>query len=194
MTIPGSASIVLSASLWFPCLGGCDSLAGDYRLLLEADQGGRQPLGEVAIFEAQGGGFGYRIVWDDARFENHFLSMRPFKCLPHPSRMICRLPYPYALQRRITETDLTDLEYDLLFLHRAPGEYGINAWNGLYFRLHRDDGRLTGELRETDLNVLQAPPPEGVTRPIDPQQIYPASESLWPRRLLFEPRRSEVGS
>jgi hypothetical protein len=190
---PSSASFVLSLALWFPVQAAWAFLAGDYRLILEDDRGERLPLGEVR-FRPAASGFAYRIDWDETRFENHFLSMRPFKCLRHPRRMICRLPYPYALQRRITETDLTDLEYDLLFLHRAPGEYGINAWNGLYFRLHLDGERLIGELGETDLNVLQAPPPEGVTRPIDPQQIYPAAESLWPRRLLFEPRPSEAGS
>jgi hypothetical protein len=151
-------------------------------------------LAEVRIRKAEEGGFSYRISWDDSRFENHFLSMRPFKCLPHPRRMICRLPYPYDLQRRIAETDLTDLEYDLLFLHRAPGEYGINAWNGLYFKLTREDGNLLGELHETDLNVLQAPPETGLRYPIDPQQIYPASEALWPRRILLEPLSDEAGS
>ncbi len=193
MTIPGSASIVLSACLLFPVQGAWAALAGDYRLSLEDDQGQRQALGEVRIRKAERG-FSYRIAWDDARFENHFLSMRPFKCLPHPRRMICRLPYPYNLPRLISETDLTDLEYDLLFLHKAPGEYGINAWNGLYFKLTREEGKLVGELHETDLNVLQAPPEAGVQYPIDPQQIYPASEALWPRRILLEPLSAEVDS
>ncbi len=193
MTIPGSASIVLSACLLFPVQGAWASLAGDYRLSLEDDQGQRQPLGEVRISRIESG-FSYRIAWDETRFENQFLSMRPFKCLPHPRRMICRLPYPYDLPRRISQADLTDLEYDLLFLHKAPGEYGINAWNGLYFKLRQQGRGLIGELHETDLNVLQAPPEAGVLRPIDPQEIYPASEALWPRRILLELLSAEVGS
>jgi hypothetical protein len=193
VTIPGSACIVLSLCLVFTVQGGWASLSGVYRLTLEDAQGDRQTLGEVKITPAQGG-FSYRIVWDHERFENHFLSMRPFKCLPHPQRMICRLPYPYHLPRIISQERFTDLEYDLLFLHKVPGEYGINAWNGLYFKLGREQGNLVGELQETDLNVLQAPPEAGVAYPIDPQEIHPASEKLWPRRLLLEPIVDEVDS
>jgi hypothetical protein len=179
--------------LLIPLQGALASLVGDYRLSLEDSQGERQPLAEVEIRQAEKG-YSYQIEWDDTRFENHFLSMRPFKCLPHAQRMICRLPYPYELKRRITAEDLTDLEYDLLFLHKLPGEYGINAWNGLYFKLARTNESLIGELQETDLNVLQAPPEAGVLRPIDPQEIHPASDNLWPRRILLEPLPAESGS
>jgi hypothetical protein len=189
---PGSASIVLSAALLFPAQALCAGLAGNYRLWLEDADGDRRELAGVQIRQNQEG-FSYRIDWDDSRFENHFLSMRPFKCLSHPQRLICRLPYPYSLSRVITESDFVALEYDLLFLHKVPGEYGINAWNGLYFKLHREDGALVGVLHETDLNVLQAPPDEGVEHPIDPQEIYPASEALWPRRLRLDPLTGEAG-
>ncbi len=190
MTIPNSASIVLSLLLLLPAAAAWSAIAGSYQLFLEDKGGRRQALAEVHVAPVEAG-FSYRIDWDESRFENHFLSMRPFKCLPHPQRMICRLAYPYPLQRLITESDLTDLEYDLLFLHKAPGEYGINAWNGLYYQLRAADGGLIGELRETDLNVLQAPPEEGDLRPIDPQQLYEASENLWPRRILLKPLTSD---
>jgi len=81
---------------------------------------------------------------------------------------------------------LTDLEYDLLFLHKTHQEYGIDAWNGLYFKLAVSGDGLTGELRETDLNVLQAPPEDGDLRPIDPNELYEPSDKHWPRRVLIE--------
>ena len=182
-----SAYVALSASICLTSGSATADLAGDYRLSLENETGERQHLAQVEIRQAEQGGFSYWIDWLEAPFENHFLSMRPFKCLPHPQRMICRLPYPYEIKRRITESDLTDLEYDLLFLHKVPGEYGIKSWNGLYYVLKMAGRDLVGELHETDLNVLQAPPEDGDLWPIDPLEIHPASDTLWPRRILLEP-------
>ena len=73
----------------------------------------------------------------------------------------------------------------MLFLHKTPQEYGINAWNGLYFKLAENDEGLVGELRETDLNVLQAPPEDGDLRPINPHELYEPSDKHWPRRVLI---------
>jgi hypothetical protein len=131
-------------------------------------------------------GYRTRIELNDAVFEDQFLSMRPFKCLPHPQQMLCYLPYPYELPRRITDADLTDLEYDLLFLHKTPSSYGIDAWNGFYFELQREAEGFVGKLRETDLNVLAAPPRKGELRPIKRNALYEASDTHWPRRILIE--------
>ncbi len=130
---------------------------------------------------------GYRseVVLDDSRFEDHFLSMRPFKCVPHAKQMICHLPYPYVNRRHITEHDLTDLEYDLLFLHKRPEEYGIDAWNGFYYELRVSDGGIVGELRETDLNVLAVPPATGERRPIGKADLHPAADAHWPQRITI---------
>lgn len=189
--IRNSVNVALSASLLLIAQAAVADLAGAYLLSLEDSEGRKLPLAQVQI-RPQGADFSYQIDWHETQFENHFLSMRPFKCLPHAQRMICRLPYPYQLNRRISENDLTDLEYDLLFLHKAPGEYGINGWNGLYYKLHSGGGGLLGELQETDLNVLQAPPEDGDLRPIDPMEIHPASDNLWPRRILIEPSEAVV--
>jgi hypothetical protein len=159
---------------------------GDFSIRLQDRQGEAYDLGILELRQAGQHSYSYEIHWDENRFENHFLSMRPFKCVPHPVQLICHLPYPYEIHRVITEKDLTDLEYDLLFLHKLPNEYGISGWNGLYYRLSITDSGLAGELRETDLNVLQAPPEDGSRRPIDPAELYEASDKHWPRRLLIE--------
>ncbi len=103
----------------------------------------------------------------DARFQDEFLSMRPFRCLPDTKEMWCYLAYPYTNKHEISRSDLQDLEYDLLFLFKPPKGYGIDAWNGLYFKLElQPDGSLKGQLHETDMNVLAVPPEASVLRPI----------------------------
>ncbi|MES9854364.1 MAG: hypothetical protein ABW170_21335 [Candidatus Thiodiazotropha sp. L084R] len=189
--IRNSVNVALSVYLLLLAQSAVADLAGEYRLSLEDSEGNKSLLAQILIRQ-EGSEYSYQIDWHETQFENHFLSMRPFKCLPHARRMICRLPYPYQLNRRITEKDLTDLEYDILFLHKAPGEYGINAWNGLYYKLQTGAGGLLGELHEVDLNVLQAPPEDGDLRPIDPMEIHPASDNLWPRRILIEPANGAV--
>ncbi|MCP3869187.1 MAG: hypothetical protein GY703_14020 [Gammaproteobacteria bacterium] len=164
---------------------GPSALADVYNIRLVDDRGSLTDLG---TFELSGpkDNRHYRIDWDENHFESHFLSMRPFKCLPHPTQLICHLPYPYENRRSIRDGDLTDLEYDTLFLFKAPGEYGINAWNGLYFKYRQTERGFEGDLFETDLNVLQAPPEKGNLRPIDPGELYEASDKHWPRRMVIE--------
>ncbi|MEW8690736.1 MAG: hypothetical protein AB2535_06590 [Candidatus Thiodiazotropha endolucinida] len=166
--------------------GAVEAVDERYRIHAENQQQELISLGTL-ILQDSAHDHGYRIEWDEAQFENHFLSMRPFKCLPHPVQLICHLPYPYEIKRKIGNEDLTDLEYDMLFLHKSPQEYGINAWNGLYFKFQRDRNGFVGELRETDLNVLQAPPEEGDLRPIDPDALYEPSDKHWLRRIIIEP-------
>ncbi|GAB3677072.1 hypothetical protein [Salinisphaera aquimarina] len=108
----------------------------------------------------------YRLRYRDAPFAPHFLSMRPFQCLPAPPRLQCHLPYPYENGRRITDVDLGDLEYDLLFLVKQADEFGVDFWNGRYYRLAWEDDAIVGVAMATDMNILASSPPEGETRPI----------------------------
>ncbi len=141
---------------------------------------------EIGTLEAapEDDGYRIRVILDNSKFEEQFLSMRPFKCLPHAAQVLCYLAYPYDNPRFVTKDDVTDLEYDLLFLHKTPQEYGIDAWNGLYYDLTMTDNGFEGELKETDLNVLAAPPDE--PRPIKDTDLYPASEKHWPRRITIQ--------
>lgn len=103
----------------------------------------------------------------DGPFQDEFLSMRPFRCLPDTKEMWCHLAYPYDVKNVISVEDLQDLEYAVLFLFKPPKGYGIDAWNGLYFKLDLDqNGNLSGNVHETDMNVLAVPPDDGELRPI----------------------------
>lgn len=100
-------------------------------------------------------------------FNDHFLSMRPFRCIEHPSEWYCYLPYPYEIEATVAANDFTDLEYQLLFIRKRSSEFGIDAWNGLYYKLEAQaSGEIRGRVFEGDLNIL-AEPPEPDSRPID---------------------------
>ena len=118
----------------------------------------------------------FKIKWDDTKFSEHFLSMRPFKCIDG-AQTVCHLGYPYKTKNRISNTDLQDLEYGLLFLHKNEKEYGINFWNGVYYRLKKqENGSITGTVWETDMNELASPPAKEYDRPIGGADLVEGAE------------------
>jgi hypothetical protein len=124
------------------------------------------------------------VQLDDEIFEEKFLSMRPFKCMETPGLTLCHLQYPYEPPIPRHTQDLLPIEYSLLFLHKSPREYGINAWNGLYYRLERVNGGFDGTLHEVDLNVLASPPAPGGEPPVTYDSLYPAEAGKYPYPLL----------
>jgi hypothetical protein len=103
--------------------------------------------------------FGVNVDMDCPVFEDQFLSMRPFRCLTESAEWFCYLLYPYHLKKTITPDDLSELEYQLLFIWKSPKNFGIDAWNGVYYQLTpNDDGSISGQLLQGDLNVLASPP------------------------------------
>lgn len=124
-------------------------------------------IGQVIFTAEQQGRYTVAVSIDGPDFEDQFLSMRPFRCLTKDSEWFCHLPYPYELSRTVSFEDLTELEYQLLFIWKSPRNFGIDAWNGVYYKLAlQEDMTLRGSLLQGDLNVL-ADPPEPFSRPID---------------------------
>lgn len=122
----------------------------------------------------------YAVAWEESLFEDHFLSMRPFRCLGGGAQLWCRVPYPYEIRRQLRPGDATDLEYDLLFVWKTAGSYGIDLWNGVYFVLDEAGaahggadgaGPWTGLQHDYDMNALGVPPPAGELRPIAPDAL-----------------------
>lgn len=181
----GAAALVVAACGVAPAAGKAAeaALSGEKVIYLQPAKGAEIAVGRIA-FQPAGDGARYRIVWEDARFSDQFLSMRPFKCLEGPAKLWCRVPYPYAIKRRVSAQDLTDLEYDLLFVWKGAGDYGINMWNGVYYRLSLGPNGLTGRLQEIDLDVLAAPPPTGELRPIAASDLEAGDpDSHWLPRI-----------
>ncbi len=140
--------------------------SGKRDIALVAADGVSKRIGSV-VFTPKEDGAEISVSIDGADFQDEFLSMRPFRCLPDRKEVWCHLAYPYKLRGRVTASDLTDLEYALLFLFKPPGDYGINAWNGLYFKLSLGaDGVISGAVHEVDLNVLAVPPEQDFARPV----------------------------
>ena len=128
----------------------------------------------------------YSVEMQDAAFADHFLSMRPFKCLEGPEKNWCHVPYPYEINRNISH-DLTDLEYDFLFLWKGKTEYGINMWNGVYYRIEEDGAALRGIMHEMDMDLLSAPPDAGVLRPLRAQDIHESDpDGHWLPTMIIE--------
>jgi hypothetical protein len=156
----------VAASFVLPAAAAPKLPSGAKTITAIAPSGAKEVIGHVT-FIADGDGAKIDVAMDGAKFKDEFLSMRPFRCISGTKRMLCHLEYPYATAKRITATDLVDLEYALMFLWRTYDKVSIDAWNGLYYKFKlNDDGSLSGELHEADYNPLASPPPAGVTRPI----------------------------
>lgn len=141
-------------------------LSGDKKIFLVGRDGENLEIGQVK-FQPEGAVSNFDITIDESKFEVYFLSMRNFRCLKTGKNKICYLPYPYKIRNQVRKDDLTDLEYQLLFILVHAGESGINAWNGIYYNMSLGkDGKITGQLMESDLNVLAVPPDKDYARPI----------------------------
>lgn len=164
-------SIVLACTFQFSMI----SLAENYSITLIGNSNEAFNIGMLTTEEAVGGITAYKIKWKTDKFEEHFLSMRPFKCIPGGEKLWCHTPYPYDIKRQISEKDITDLEYDLIFVWKPEGEYGINLWNGVYYQLESTAFGWKGTMQEYDLNILGIPPEKGELRPINAKDLHEAS-------------------
>lgn len=152
------------------------------------DQQNETKVGDVQFTDTGDGKTAVKVEMDNDQFTDHFLSMRPFRCIEGQTEWFCYLQYPYDLRSIITAEDLSDLEYQLLFIHKKPTEFGIDAWNGLYYKLEVEaGGTITGTLLEGDLNSLQSPPSEKYAKPIDLSEFIPANTSsrLFPTLRIY---------
>ncbi|WP_424971247.1 hypothetical protein [Dinoroseobacter sp. S76] len=171
--VAGAACLILAT----PDAGAAETRA----VYLEAQDGERLAIADLVVEDGA-----YDLTLRDGPFSDHFLSMRPFKCLTGAEKHWCYVPYPYENARNIG-SELTDLEYDLLFLWKGAGEYGINMWNGVYYKLEAEGDRLVGVMHEMDMDILSAPPEDGNLRPVREMDLEPADpDSHWLPRLVIE--------
>lgn len=154
---------------------------GDMPINLITQDGEAIEIGTLALRSGTDG-IEYDLALSSEPFGDHFLSMRPFKCIDRGVQTICHLPYPYPLKGQIAEDDFRDLEYRLMFLFKAKGEYGISFENGYIFKLRRDGDGFVGTLHEADMNQLASPPPKGVIYPFGEFDLFEV-EGPWIREL-----------
>jgi hypothetical protein len=144
------------------------------------------PLGTVEFKPLANGSSSFKLTMDHARFTDHFLSMKEFKCLEAPEEVVCHVPYPYKNPAVVADKDYAWLEHHLLFLFKQPRDFGAKLWNGLYYRLERDEAGLIGIPQAVDLNLISAPPDDLTTPPYGvAQRDDIAAGSRWISRLLI---------
>lgn len=181
----------ISALKWIAAtcalMAGLSAHGAEHTIRLHPSQGDPIVAGTVSI----DGGGGFQVIWDDDKFGDYFLSMRPFKCLEGADKLWCRVAYPYENRRSLAGGDATDLEYDLLFVWKNAADYGIDMWNGVYYRLMAEEGGWTGVMHEMDMDMLAAPPEDGTLRPITHGDLEPGDpDSHWLPKLTIMPEAS----
>ena len=171
---PRRATLAAGLLLAFPAFGQDGLADGGYRVTLEDAAGQGIEIARVTVSDGT-----YSVAMTPAPFTEHFLSMRPFRCLEGADKHWCHVPYPYAIARDL-RAGAVDLEYDFLFLWKNATDYGINMWNGVYYVLGPGPGGLTGQMHEIDMDILSAPPGPGEMRPIGADDLHAADpDSHW---------------
>jgi hypothetical protein len=138
---------------------------GTKQINLLDNKGKKLAIGSI-IFSTKNNRINYEINLEHKLFKDYFLSMKEMKCLEGPE-LWCHLAYPYNNPRKITQTDLTWLSHDFLFMYKKSSEFGANFYNGIYYDFTLESGsRLIGTAMALDLNLLASPPEDITTPPI----------------------------
>lgn len=174
---------LISLSLAVPVAIAAADLAGTRTVRLHGQGGDVKVLGTVT-FTPQGDGYAFRFALDPAVFEERFLAMRPFDCLDGETISLCH--FPYAAPQRITASDLTDLEYQFMFLQKPRASVSLDPQNGIYYEMRVVDGRIEGVLREVDMAPIVAP--DGYqARPIKRADLFAVDTGgKWLPRLTID--------
>ncbi|TXG94871.1 MAG: hypothetical protein E6R09_16575 [Rhodocyclaceae bacterium] len=170
-------ALPLSAAAW--------DLAGSKVIKLQTRDGQSIVLGTVD-FKPKADASTFDLHLDHAKMKDFFLSMKEFKCL-EGEEIQCHVPYPYPNPGTITRQDLRWLEHSLLFLFKAPKDFGAKLWNGLYYKMEITDKGIVGTPQAIDLVQIGAPPADTSIPPYGPgdrSEIPP--NSRWISGLTIE--------
>jgi len=158
--------------LFYSIVGVAGSIDGEKKVFLESSKGDLLHIANIKL-ETTADKIFYTLTISDEPFSNQFLSMRPFQCIMGSKQVMCHVPYPYSKKGHITKVDLSTLSYDLLFLHKSPSEYGINLWNGMFYKLTIKENTIVGTVYEVDMNII-ASPPDNKDVPFAEDEIFEA--------------------
>ncbi len=143
-----------------------DALEGKKQIFMLDKQGNEIVVGDVS-FKPQADGSSYKLHMDHAKFQDYFLSMKEMKCLEGGPELMCHLPYPYKQPHIVTESDLSWLSHDLLFMFKKKEDFGANFWNGVYYNMRVEGGVIKGQAEAVDLNLLASPPDDLTVPPMN---------------------------
>lgn len=157
MTRARAAGLVLALAGSAGAAWGFD-FRGERPVIAVTADGQRTRIGAVAFTPQPSGLAHFRVRLDPRILQDHFLSMREFKCLPGRPEITCAVPYPYEQPSVAGPSSLDWLEHSLLFFFKQPRDYGAKLWNGVIFRFTVTADALVGEPQAIDLNRLGVPP------------------------------------
>jgi hypothetical protein len=171
-----------------PAGAQADVLSGKRSIALSNADGERIVIGEVTFTPEPDGRSRFRIVLDE-KLGEYFLAMRPFRCLTGPKQRLCNFPVENEAPL-VSSTDLTPLEYALMFMHTLPAALHVNPFNGAYYRMKINGERIEGRQHDVDMDPFIAPttvPLERRKRPLRDEDLTVADErSHWLPQLTIE--------
>lgn len=161
--------------------------SGEKALVALTKDGQRTRIGSVFFQPAADGATGFRVQMDRTVMQDHFLSMREFKCLPAAQEITCFVAYPYAQPGTVSPGHLAWLEHSLLFFYKQPADFGAKLWNGIIFKFTQTPAGLVGQPQAVDLNLIGVPPDNLKEPPYGPFQRddFPGG-ARWVRELRIE--------
>jgi len=166
-------------------LAAAQDLSGLKQVVLSNANGEeRVVIGHVFFDTAGEGRWKFDLRLDESRFTEHFLAMRPFKCLTGARQQLCH--FPFGKERIITRDDLAPLEYSLMFLHKKPASVHVDSANGIYYQLAWGEKGLRGQLFDVDMDPIIVPQGD-MRRPFRKEHLLQAHPgSHWLPRLSIE--------
>lgn len=178
---------LLCVGLQGPALAQAFEFSGERALVALTKDGQRTRIGSVFFQPAAAGAAGFRVQMDRAVMQDHFLSMREFKCLPAAQEITCFVAYPYAQPGTVSPGNLAWLEHSLLFFFKQPADFGAKLWNGVIFKFVQTPSGLVGKPQAVDLNLIGVPP-DNLNEP--PYGLYQRDDfppgARWVRELRIE--------
>lgn len=180
-SVLGAAGLTSAASPTF-------DFRGDKALIAVARDASRTRIGTVSFSaraDQTAARFSVRI--DPQVMQDHFLSMREFKCLPAAAEVTCFVPYPYPQPGTVSAGQYAWLEHSLLFFHKQPADFGAKLWNGIIFKFNMTPTALVGKPQAVDLNRIGVPPDRADEPPYGPmdRDDYPPG-ARWVTELRIE--------
>lgn len=173
-------------AVWLPAVTPAIAapLVGDRTVWLSALNGERVRIASVHFVPLEGGRSRFVLHLDGAGFGDFFLAMRPVRCLTGPREQLCH--FPYGKRDEVSLTDLSALEYQLLFMHKKASTVSLDPRDGMYWVLHADGDRLVGVLQDADLDPIVAPQGDA-DHPLTKEYLQPADDaSHWLPHLSIE--------
>lgn len=136
-------------------------LTGHKIISLVSAAGEKTEIAEVEL-RPRYGGYGFELSFKRDAFKEIYMQETNFLCLPGARRDVCHFPFPpgdYTPDDSsgfFTASDMKELEYALLFVHKrpAPAEIDIAPFNGMYYRLAVMGNRIEGTVFGVDFNRL----------------------------------------